>query len=210
MFQDRSDAGMQLATRLRKDQHVPGLILAVPKGGVPVAYEVAKALHLPLELVMVKKLGHPLNKEYAIGAVGLRDRFVVPQENVSIQYIEEETRRVRCSLLEMQQKFIGDKAQESLTGKTLVIIEDGIATGNTLLSTIQILKKDHPSGIIIATPVVSRSAVMKLRGEVDELIALLIPDHFIGVGAFYKNFTQVTDEEVLHYLKKLHKLHEFG
>lgn len=206
MFYNRSEAGEQLAEKLRKYQNVPGVLLAVPRGGVPVAYQVAKELNLPLEIVLVKKLGHPLNKEYAIGAVGLKDMFVIPHENVTEFYIQNQVQKIRTRLHEMQKKFMGDKEPEDLHGKTVIIIDDGVATGNTLLATIQILKKQNPAKIVVAAPVVSKSAAHKLSKEVDELIAVLIPESFYGVGVFYQDFSQVSDEEVLEYLQKLRDL----
>lgn len=205
-FYNRSQAGKQLVSHLRKYQATPGVVLAVPRGGIPVAYEVAKALNLPLEVVLVKKIGHPYNPEYAIGAVSLKDRFIIPHEDVNPHYIQSETENVRRRLLEMQQLFYGDRDPESLEGKTVIVIDDGIATGNTLLATIHILRKSHPAKIVIAVPVISRSAAHKLSGEVDELIALLIPETFYGVSTFYHDFSQLTDEEAAHYLRKLHEL----
>lgn len=132
MFQNRSEAGMLLASRLKKYQNMPGVILAVPRGGVPVAYEVAKELNVPLELILVKKLGHPSNPEYAIGAVGLKDSFVVPHAEVTDLYITSQIQKVRSKLLEMKKKFMGDREPEELEGKTVIVIDDGIATGKPL------------------------------------------------------------------------------
>jgi len=210
MFRDRSEAGRLLAEKLRKYQNVPGVLLAVPRGGVPVAYEVAKELNMPLEIVLVKKLGHPLNKEYAIGAVGLKDMFVIPHENVTEFYIQNQVQKIRTRLHEMQKKFMGDKEPQDIEGKTVIIIDDGVATGNTLLATIEILKKQNPKKIVVAAPVVSRSAAHKLTKEADELISLLIPDSFYGVGVFYEDFSQVSDEEVLGYLQKLKEMKHAG
>jgi putative phosphoribosyl transferase len=206
MFKDRREAGMLLALRLKKYKRAGGVVLAVPRGGVPVAYEVAKELNLPLEVIMVKKLGHPLNKEYAIGAVGLNEMFIVPHEDVSDFYIKSEAAKVRSRLREMKKKFMGDKEPEDLQGKTVIVIDDGIATGNTLLATIRILKKSDPAKIVIAVPVISKSALQKLSPEVDELIAVLIPHTFYGVGAFYENFMQLSDEDVMEYLNRLKEL----
>ena len=210
MFQNRSDAGRLLASKLRKYQNVPGVILAVPRGGVPVAYEVAKELNMALEVILVKKLGHPLNKEYAIGAVSLKDVFVVPHEEVTDFYIQKQVEKIRSRLLEMQKNFLGDRQPESIQGKTIIIIDDGVATGNTLLATIQLLRKGNPSKIIVAVPVISKSAAQKVRLEADELIALLIPETFYGVGAFYSDFTQVSDREVVNCLQKLSTLKKAG
>lgn len=199
-----------LIPKLRKYQNVSGVVLAVPRGGVPVAYEVAKELNIPLEVVLVKKLGHPFNKEYAIGAVGLYDSYVVPHEDVTEAYVDSEVRRVRTRLQEMKKKFMGDREPESIKGKTVIVVDDGIATGNTLLATIRILRKSNPAKVVVATPVASRSAAEKLKREVDEIITLYIPETFYGVGAFYEDFSQLTDEEVIDYLERLNEIKKAG
>lgn len=202
MFTDRIEAGRLLAEKLKKYQGQAGVILAVPRGGVPVAYAVAKELGLPLDLVLTKKIGHPMNREYAIGAVSLTDSFVIPHRGVSQFYIDREIKTIRERLKEMYRKFMGDKEPESLAGKIIIVIDDGIATGNTLMGTINMLRKDRPSKIVIAVPVASESAVQKLSEVADELVVVSIPEEFYGVGAFYENFEQVSDEEVIYYLDK--------
>lgn len=191
---------MMLADRLKKYKGTDAVILAVPRGGVPVAFAVAKELGLPVQLVLAKKIGHPLNKEYAIGAAGLTDYFVVPHDNVTEAYIRQEVAVIRTRLNEMQQQFMGGKEAIGLKGKQLIVIDDGIATGNTLLATVNLLRKMNPSELVIAVPVASASAVEKLSEVADEVVALLVPDEFYGVGAFYEDFSQVTDDEVKRYL----------
>jgi len=205
MFRDRIEAGLLLAAKLKKYQGDPGVILAVPRGGVPVAYAVAKELGFPVEVILTKKIGHPLNKEYAIGAVSLTDEFIIPHPEVSQEYINDEIERIRKKLKEMYQKFMGNKEPENLGGKTVIVIDDGIATGNTLLGTINMLKKNKPGKIVIAVPVASVKAIQKLGKEVDEIISVLVPKHFFGVGAFYEDFEQVSDEEVIYYLERLRR-----
>lgn len=210
MFQDRIEAGILLAARLKKYANEPGVVLAVPRGGVPVAYAVAKELGFPIEVILTKKIGHPMNKEYAIGAASLTDYFVIPHENIPDGYIEHELIRIRNRLKEMYKRFMGDKEPENLEGKTVIVIDDGIATGNTLLGTVNVLRKSNPGKIIIGVPVASKNAVDKLSKEVDEVVAVLIPEQFYGVGAFYEDFEQVSDEEVLHYLDKWKELRKTG
>lgn len=209
-FKDRTEAGQLLVARLRKYKNDPGIILAVPRGGVPIAYEVAKEMGFPLDVVLTKKIGHPLNKEYAIGAASLSDYFVIPHEYVDDNYIHKEVEKIRLKLKDMYVKFMGDKEPEPLTGKTVIVIDDGIATGNTLMGTVHILQKGNPDKLIIAVPVASAQAVSKLSREVDEVITLYIPKDFYGVGAYYDNFEQVSDEEVLFYLDKLRNLKKTG
>jgi putative phosphoribosyl transferase len=208
MFHDRIAAGRLLAARLQKYQNVPGVILAVPRGGVPVAYPVAKELVFPLDVVLTKKIGHPANKEYAIGAASLSDYFVVQHRDVTPDYIERELKSIRTRLKEMYLKFMGAKTPESLEGKTVIVIDDGMATGNTLLATVKLLRCGMPAKIVVAVPVAPKDAVAKLSREADEVIVELIPEVFFGVGAFYENFNEVSDEEVISYLDKLrrHKL----
>lgn len=202
MFSDRIEAGTLLAGKLKKYQDQPGVILAVPRGGVPVAYAVAKELGLPLDIILTKKIGHPSNKEYAIGAVSLTDFFVIPHRDVSQSYIDREVERIREKLKDMYRKFMGGRKPEPLAGKTVIVIDDGIATGNTLMGTINMLRKDKPAKMIIAAPVASEHAVQKLQRVVDEIIVLELAREFYGVSAYYEDFEQVSDEEVMYYLDK--------
>lgn len=206
MFLNRIEAGLLLAAKLKKYKNDPGIVLAVPRGGVPVAYAVAKELDFPVEVILTKKIGHPMNKEYAIGAASLTDYFVVPHENVSQEYIEQELQKIRKTLREMDTRFRGNTVPVNLKDKTVIVIDDGIATGNTLMAIIHVLRKSNPGKIIIGVPVASRSAVVKLSEVADEVVAVLIPDKFHGVGAFYEDFEQVSNEEVLAYLTKLRQL----
>jgi predicted phosphoribosyltransferase len=210
MFRDRIEAGFLLAAKLKKYKNDPGIVLAVPRGGVPVAYAVAKELGFPIDVVLTKKIGHPMNPEYAIGAASLTDHFVIPHENVSKKYIEEELQKIRIRLREMYNRFMGDKEPESLKGKTVIIIDDGIATGNTILGTVNVIRKSQPGKLVIGVPVASKVAMEKLSKEVDEAVAVLVPEEFYGVGAFYEDFEQVSDEEVLYYLDKLNELRKTG
>lgn len=210
MFRNRIEAGKMLAEKLKKYKNESGIVLAVPRGGVPVAYAIARELGFPIEVILTKKISHPMHKEYAIGAASLTDYFVIPHENVSEEYIQQELLRIRSRLKEMYIRFMGDREPEDLKGKTVIVIDDGIATGNTLLGTINVLRKSNPAKIVIGVPVASQSAVQKLSEEVDEVVAILIPDVFYGVGAFYEDFEQVSDEEVMFYLDKLRELRKAG
>ena len=210
MFTDRIEAGILLAAKLKKYKDEPGIVLAVPRGGVPVAYAVAIELDFPVEVVLTKKIGHPMNKEYAIGAASLTDYFVEPHENVSEAYIQQELIRIRKRLGEMYARFMGEEKPANLEGKTVIIVDDGIATGNTILSTIQVLRKSNPGKIIIAVPVAAQSAVDKISRVADEVITVITPHIFQGVGAFYKDFSQVSDEEVIFYLNRLREFKKAG
>lgn len=203
MFRDRKEAGELLAAKLKKYQNESGIVLAVPRGGVPLAYIVAAELGFPIEVVLTKKIGHPMNKEYAIGAASLSDYFVIPHSDVSEKYIEQELKTIRTRLKEMYKKFMGDKVPQNIDGKTVIVIDDGMATGNTLMGTVELIRKSRPAKIIIGVPVASKEAVKKISKEVDEVVVLLVPETFYGVGEFYENFDQVSDEDVIFYLNKL-------
>lgn len=200
MYKDRIVAGKILADKLQDYKNCNGVVLAVPRGGVPIASVIAKNLSLPMELVLVKKIGHPNNKEYAIGAASLTDYFVVPHDKVDEKYIQQELKKIRLKLQEMQALYLGNKPQININGKIIFLVDDGIATGNTLLGILQVLRKKNPKKIIIVVPVASEQAVMKLSAEVDEMVVDWIPKQFYGVGAYYQNFEQVEDEDVLSYL----------
>jgi len=210
MFPNRLEAGLLLAAKLIKFKNDPGIVLAVPRGGVPVAYVVAIELGFPAEIILTKKIGHPFNKEYAIGAASLTDYFIETHEDVSEAYIQEELQSVRTRLKEMQKRFMGNIAPRNLRGKTVIVIDDGVATGNTLMATVNFLRKSHPGKIIIAVPVASKSAVQKLSAVADEVIAVLVPEEFYGVGRFYKDFEQVSDDEVVFYLDQLRGIRKTG
>lgn len=204
-FFDRREAGKRLVPFLRKFQQANSVLLAVPRGGVPVAYEVARELKLPLDLLLVKKIGHPANREFAIGAAGLTDRFIVPHTDVSEEYLNAETERVQKRLNEMKQTFLKNRPPLELAGKTIILIDDGIATGNTLMAAVHILRNAKPQAIIVAVPVISKQALRKLMPVVEEIIPILVPDVFYGVGAFYHDFTQLTDEDIVWYLNLLNR-----
>lgn len=199
-FENRKQAGKLLAEQLAHYQHHNGIIMAIPRGGVPVAFEINKMLGWPLELMLTKKLGHPTHKEYAIGAVGFNEMILVPHPEVSEEYIKSETDFIRNKLRNMKQKYMGKREPEAVHGKMALIVDDGIATGNTILAAIAILRKEEASKIIVAVPVAARNAIEKMKPVTDELVVLHQPQEFSGVGRFYYDFNQVTDEEVIQLL----------
>ena len=199
LFTDRKQAGIQLAAALLDHKNEKGIVLGVPRGGVPVAYEVAHILGWPLEIVLSKKIGHPMNPEYAIGAVSMNDRFVRFEEGVSQDYVDAETKRIRIRLREMLDKYMGGRPLTPVGGKTVIVVDDGIATGSTLLITIKLLRSQGASRIIIAAPCSSDSAWRKLRKEADEVVVLQHTDDFSGVGQFYENFSPTSDQEIINY-----------
>lgn len=200
-FKDRNDAAQQLIPYLNKYKNERGTVLAVPRGGVPIAYPVAKAFNMPLELLMTKKIGHPHHEEFAIGAVSLEDHIVDEEFAMLHGYIDTEVNRIRESLRSKYTLFMGDRKPMELRNKLVIIIDDGIATGNTILSSIRMLRKRNPHKIVVAVPVASPEAAEKIKQVVDDFICLSTPVPFYGVGYHYEDFTQVTDQEVIQMLK---------
>ncbi|MDA9089439.1 phosphoribosyltransferase family protein [Maribacter arcticus] len=204
MFEDRNDAGTQLAKKLTKFKEENVVVLAIPRGGLPVGAQVAKSLQAPLDVVLTKKIGYPTNKEYAIGAVSLESIVLTNAMGIEKSYIDQETARIRKTLRERYNQYYKHQSPVNLKNKTVIIVDDGVATGNTLLATIEIVYKQNPSKIVIAIPVAPASAIYKISNteNVDEVICILIPDNFRAVGQFYKNFEQVTDQKAIQILEK--------
>lgn len=203
VFANREEAGMLLAKKLEAYKgNKDVIVLGIPRGGVPVAFQIAQQLHLPLEIILSKKIGHPGNPEYAIGAVTESLVYVDKSEGVSEEYINEEVKRIRKQIAERNKLFRGDKAPVNFKNKVVIVADDGIATGKTLLITIEMLRKAGVSKIIVASPVVPQSRVSYIENACDEFIYLYAPAYFDGVGAFYQEFQQVSDEEVKELLNR--------
>ncbi|HSN09283.1 MAG TPA: phosphoribosyltransferase family protein [Hanamia sp.] len=202
-FTNRYDAAMQLAKKLEKYKGEEGVVLAVPRGGVPIGFYIAKHLHFDLDLLMSKKLGHPYNEEFAIGAVGLEDEIIEETQGISPEYIDEEVANIHSQLKERYKKFMGNKQPIDINGKIVIVVDDGVATGRTILATLEMLRRKNPRKLIVAVPVSSQEAAERIRRVVDEFICLHTPYPFYGVGRFYKDFSQTTDEEVIALLQEL-------
>ena len=175
----------------------------MPRGGVPIGYYLARHFNFALDLLMTKKLGHPYNEEYAIGAVGLEDAIIEDTEGISPKYLEEETNRIHKELKERYKKFMGEKEPVDLKGKIVIVVDDGVATGRTILTTLKMLRNKNPKKLVVAVPVASQDAASRISKEVDDFICLYTPSPFYGVGRFYQDFSQTTDEEVVTLLKEL-------
>ncbi|PWA07394.1 phosphoribosyltransferase [Flavobacterium psychrotolerans] len=199
-LKDRMEAGLLLSDKLKKYQDSDTIILAIPRGGVPVGYVIAKSLHLPLDIVLSKKIGHPNNKEFAIGAVSMNSLLINELPEVPNSYIEDEIIRLRKVMQEKYERYMGNRKPLEIKGKNVIVVDDGIATGNTLMVCINMLRKKEPKKIIVAVPVIPFETVAIFRQKADEFIYLMAPKYFTGVGAFYEKFDQVEDDEVIRLL----------
>lgn len=208
MFRDRTDAALQLAERLNefKDQDV--VVLAIPKGGLPLGIIIAKSLHAPLDVALSKKIGHPYNKEYAIGAVSLENIVLKNDIGVSKSYIIEETEHIRHKLKKRYDQYYKHRSPIPLKDKTIIIVDDGVATGNTIKVTAQLVHNQHPKKTIVAIPVAPHGAVQNLEDSdfIDEVICLETPYNFHAVGQFYEVFDQVSEDEAIHLLEEGNKI----
>ena len=205
MFDDRTDAGIQLSEKLQHYRDEDVVVLAVPRGGLPVAALVAKSLNAPLDVALIKKLGHPFNKEYAIGAISLNNVVINDDTGISKSYIQSETQRIREVLQQRHDQYYKNRTSQNLTGKVVIIIDDGIATGSTVLATIQLVATQNPSKIVVAIPVAPGMSVARLKDtpEVDEVICVSTPLNFHAVGQFYRKFGQVSDDEAISIFESL-------
>jgi len=209
-FKNRFDAAMQLAPLLHKYKQQNALVMAIPRGGVPLGYSLAHYLDLPLDLLMAKKLGHPANPEYAIGAVSLEGSIAEDCFDIPEKYILEETKRIREQLKLRYKQFMGVKEPVDIKDKIVIVTDDGIATGRTILSIIKILRNKQPAKIVVAVPVSSQQAAERISKVVDEFICLYTPYPFFAIGNFYEDFSQVEDNEVIQLLQELKEMDKAG
>jgi putative phosphoribosyl transferase len=201
LLRDRAHAGASLAAAL-KDAGLPDpVILGLPRGGVPVAFRIARALEAPLDVIVIRKLGVPHHPELAMGAVGEDGVRVVDDEVVTHEEVREREllaveARERRKVAEQARVFRGGRPLAKLTGRTVVLVDDGIATGSTMLAACQVARAHNPLGLVVAVPVAPREALGRLRDVADDVVCLHTPHPFMAVGLWYHDFTQVTDAEV--------------
>ncbi len=204
IFKDRHDAAMKLAEKLVPYKGKNGIVLAVPRGGVPIGYVIAKELGLPLEIILSKKIGHPYNPEFAIGSVSLHGALIDDSVmDVDMDYIHREAERIFKELKSRFKLFMGDRKPATLKNKIVIVVDDGVATGSTIKATVHSIRKDNPKEIIIAVPVSPPQTAYELRNICDDFVCLSTPQEFYGVGQFYDDFSQVSDEEVIQLLKEV-------
>jgi putative phosphoribosyl transferase len=208
MFRDRFEAGEALAERLREFAGRPDVIvLALPRGGVPVGYVVARELGVPLDVFVVRKLGTPGQPELAMGAIASGDirvlnADVVESLGIPEWAIEQVTRQEQEELQRRERQYRGDRPPLDVRGKTVILVDDGLATGSTMRAAAAALRKAGAARIIVAVPVASRATCDQLREEGNEVVCATTPEPFFAVGQWYKDFAQTTDEEVSELLER--------
>lgn len=207
-FFNRSSAGKFLADYLKHYTKNPNVIvLALPRGGVPVAYEVAKALSVPLDVFIVRKLGVPGHEEYAMGAIASGGVIVFNDDVMQELHISQSdlNRVIQSEQQELKRReltYRGDRKEINLAGKIVIIVDDGVATGATMRAAVQAIRQQHPARIVMAVPVAALATCQQMEMLVDEIVCPLQPQHFFAVGYWYENFSQTSDEEVFQLLSK--------
>jgi predicted phosphoribosyltransferase len=207
-FRDRTEAGQLLAGALTAYANRPDVIvLALPRGGVPVAYEVARALNAPLDVFIVRKLGVPGHEELAMGAVasgGIRvlNEPVVRALQIPEYVINAVAEWEQREIERREREYRGDLPPPDVKGRTVILVDDGLATGSTMLAAVKALRQQRPARIVVAVPTAARDTCEALKAEVDEIICAVTPEPFYAVGFWYENFTQTTDEEVRELLAR--------
>ena len=202
LFKDRRDAGKQLTQELsayagRSDV----IVLALPRGGVPVAYEVARALNAPLDIFIVRKLGLPGHEELAIGAIasgGIRvlNHDIVQALKIPQTMIDTVTRQELQELERRERTYRGDRPPPEVRGRTVILVDDGLATGASMRAAVAALRAQNPARIVVAVPTAAPETCAAFESEVDEIVCAMTPEPFYGVGRWYEDFSQTTDEEV--------------
>jgi len=201
-FVDRHDAGRQLAAELLPHARDRPVVVALPRGGVPIAVEVARALDAPLDVLAVRKLGAPGNPELGVGAVaedgtGVLDRQSAGSLGMTAEMLDATLARESAELRRRVERYRDGRASIPVDGRTVIVVDDGLATGLTDLAAVRALRKRGARRIIVAVPVGSREAVSMLSEEADEVLCLVVPQRLFGVGMWYTDFSAVSDEEVL-------------
>ena len=202
LFRDRTHAGQVLAEKLQEYAGRPDvLVLGLPRGGVPVAYEVARALRAPLDVFIVRKLGAPGQPELAMGAIASGGVRVLNPEiirvlGISEREIEELTARERREIGQRERLYRGDRPPLEVAGRTIILVDDGLATGSTMRAAAAALRRAGPAKIVVAVPVAAQATCEVLAAEVDQVICATTPEPFFAVGQWYEQFTQTTDDEV--------------
>jgi predicted phosphoribosyltransferase len=207
LFRDRIDAGRQLAERLEVFRKQSPVVFAIPRGGIPVGAEVARRLDTELEVIVARKLGAPFQPELAIGAVTadgerILNQDMIGQLPVSASYLDQVTKREVAEARRREQRFRGNRPVVEVKGRTIILVDDGLATGATMRAAARSLRKRGPGRLVVAVPVGSRDACWALLKDSDEVVCLAQPEPFYAIGLYYDRFEQVEDTEVLRLLKE--------
>lgn len=206
-FRDRQEAGALLAERLGNISGADVVVFALPRGGVPLGAAVAERLNAPLDLIITRKIGHPFNPEYAIGALSEHGKSIYNESELARlpkDWIENEETRLRNEIKRRRHKYARDGSSSSAKGKTAIIVDDGVATGYTMLAAIDDLKQQGPAKTIVAIPVIPEAMAQELEASGIEVVALDRTRHYLGsVGAYYANFPQLEDKEVISLLREV-------
>ena len=203
MYKDRQDAAHKLAEQLQEYKNKDDvIILAIPRGSLEIGAILADELHAPLDVIFVKKIGAPGNREMAIGSVSMNRLSVAPEYQHLTEYIDAQVKDIRTTLKKRIKNYRGDMPKVDLKNKTVILIDDGVATGKTLMMAIDVIKDHDPKKIIVAIPVGPASTIEQIKKKVDTVICPLIPASFYAVGQFYTTFPQIEDEQAIKILKK--------
>jgi putative phosphoribosyl transferase len=204
IFADRTEAGRALADRLAVRGYSDPVVLALPRGGVPVGLEVARALGAPLDLVLVRKIGVPYQPELALAAVvnGDHPELVINEDvravsGVSERQLESATARELAEIERRRALYLEGRDRVDVAGKTAIVVDDGIATGATVRAALKALRRARPATLVLAVPVAPAQTIEFMRGEVDEVVCLETPEPFYAIGPYYRDFSQVSDDEVV-------------
>lgn len=205
-FKDRVEAGKKLAKALKQYSSQNAVLYALPRGGVVIASEISKKLKIPIDLIIIRKIGHPANPEYAVCAA-TEDGHVLCDEatmkSLGEDWLDMQLQIERQEIIRRHKTYLGDRKPISAIGKIAIIVDDGIATGMTMMAAIHEISHQNPKKIVVAIPIAPKEIIKELKTQVDEVIVLETPDNFLrSVGSYYDNFPQVSDGEVINLLEK--------
>ena len=210
LFVNRAHAGKELSKQLMRYEGSNSVVLALPRGGVPIGFEVAKALHTSLNVIIARKIGAPYNKEFGIGALSEKDTLLldihaIQSRKIPKEVIDSTVKEERKELQRRIELYRGNKPLPDLEDKRVILVDDGLATGVTAKAVIEAIKKLHPKNIIFASPVCSYESVEQINHMVDTVVCLVTPFDMVSIAEWYRDFTQVSDNEVLSLLREARK-----